>query len=112
MILPAAKIDALPFPRLVAPVLSGVLAAALSAIPAQATPGSTYVVSDQDGYGVVDCLAQKSDCGRIVANAWCESHGHHTARAYGPAEDVTAAISASDRGQDIPAGATIIACAD
>lgn len=112
MILAAAKNDASLWPRLFTPVLSGVLAAALSAAAAHAAPGATYVVSDQEGYGVVDCLAQKSDCGRIVANAWCESHGHQTARAYGPAEDVTAAIPASDGGQPVPAGATIIACAE
>lgn len=96
--------------RLLAPALCGLLATALPPATAQAEPGSTYVVSDQEGYGVVDCLAHKSDCGRVVADAWCESHGHRAARAYGPAEDVTAAIPASEKRQPIPAGATIISC--
>lgn len=98
--------------RHLAPALSGVLATALSQAGAQAAPASTYVVADQEGYGVVECLAQKSECGRIVADAWCESHGHRAARAYGSAEDVTAAIPASETRQPLPAGATIISCGD
>lgn len=98
------------WPRLLASVLFGVLALPNGA--AQAAPVSTYVVSDQDGYGVMECLAQKSDCGKVVADAWCESHGHGPARAYGPAEDVTAAIPVSGSSQPIPAGATIISCAE
>ena len=101
-----AKKNASLWPRLLAPALCGLL----PAVPAQAEPLSTYVVSDQEGYGVVDCLAQKSDCGRVVADAWCESHGHRAARAYGRAEDVTAAIPASATRQPVPAGATIISC--
>lgn len=100
------------WPRLLAPTLPGVLAAALSQTQAQAAPVSTYVVPDQEGYGIVECLTQKSDCGRIVADAWCESHGHRAARAYGPVEDLTAAIPASERHPPAPAGATIISCDD
>lgn len=96
--------------RLLAPILGGSLAAVIPVAAAQSAAVSTYVVSDQEGYGVVDCLAQKSECGRIVADAWCESHGHRAARAYGPSEDVTAAVPASETRQPLPVGATIISC--
>jgi hypothetical protein len=112
MSLPASKHETSLWPRLPAPVLLGFLALGLQMVPASAAPVSTYVVSDQDGYGVMECLAQKSDCGKVVADAWCESHGHGPARAYGPSDDVTAAIPVSGSSQPIPAGATIIACAE
>lgn len=59
---------------------------------AGAAEGHIFIVAGADGYGVEDCLAQKSECGRVVADAWCEAHGHGAAIAYGPAADVTDAI--------------------
>ncbi|MCA3593890.1 MAG: hypothetical protein IOC64_01130 [Methylobacterium sp.] len=41
-----------------------------------------FVVAGSDGYGTQDCLAGKGDCGRIVANAWCESKGFKAVLAY------------------------------
>jgi hypothetical protein len=41
-----------------------------------------FVVAGSDGYGTQDCLATGGDCGRIVANAWCESKGFKAALAY------------------------------
>ena len=51
----------------------------------------TYLIPAGDGYGVADCIASKSECGQIVADAWCEAQGHRTATAYGVAkpEDFT-----------------------
>jgi hypothetical protein len=51
----------------------------------------TYLIPAGDGYGVADCIASKSECGQIVADAWCESQGHRSATAYGVAarEDIT-----------------------
>jgi hypothetical protein len=112
MSLLASKHDTSLWPRLLAPVLFGLLASTLQTGEAKAAPVASYVVSDQDGYGVMECLARKSECGKIVADAWCESHGHGPARAYGPAEDVTAAIPVNGSNQPIPAGATIISCAE
>jgi hypothetical protein len=51
----------------------------------------TYLIPAGDGYGVADCISSKSECGQIVADAWCESQGHRVATAYGVAkpEDFT-----------------------
>jgi hypothetical protein len=38
---------------------------------------------------------QKRECGKIVADSWCEAHGHGPAVGFGAADDVTGAISAS-----------------
>jgi hypothetical protein len=59
----------------------------------QAGEGHTFIIAAADGYGVEDCLAEGSECGRVVADAWCEAHGHGAAIAFGPADDVTDAIS-------------------
>jgi len=51
----------------------------------------TYLIPAADGYGVADCIASRSECGQIVADAWCESQGHRSATSYGVAarEDIT-----------------------
>lgn len=52
---------------------------------------ATFVVPASDGYGVAGCLMNGDDCGKIVANAWCEAHGFRRAETFGLAslEDVT-----------------------
>jgi hypothetical protein len=61
--------------------------------PAQASEGHTFIFAVAEGYGIEDCLAEGGECGRAVADAWCEAHGHGAALAFGVADDVTGAIS-------------------
>jgi hypothetical protein len=61
----------------------------------RAAEGSTFIIAATDGYGVEDCLAERGECGRVVADAWCEAHGHGESISYGPADDVTNAIGAA-----------------
>ncbi|MET0605150.1 MAG: hypothetical protein ABWZ80_01730 [Beijerinckiaceae bacterium] len=60
----------------------------------------TFIMPDDDGYGVADCLAAgpKSGCGRIVADAWCESKGFAKARTFGREDgrDITGSISSAN----------------
>ena len=58
---------------------------------------ATFVISANDGYGIGDCLASGNECGKIVANAWCEAQGFRSAASFGlaQAEDVTGAIEVS-----------------
>jgi hypothetical protein len=60
---------------------------------------NTFLIPHADGYGVAECIAGSGECGRIVANAWCESKGFKTAAAYGvtQASDITGSVSS--RGQ-------------
>ena len=46
-------------------------ASSSDALPATAT----FQVSANDGYGVGECLSQGGECGRSVADAWCQSQG-------------------------------------
>jgi hypothetical protein len=51
---------------------------------------ATFLLPASDGYGVADCLMGETECGRIVANAWCEAHGFSRADTFGIAvEEVT-----------------------
>ena len=57
---------------------------------------ATFLIPASDGYGVADCLAGGSECGAIVANAWCEAHGFSRAETFGVAvEDVTGSMKAT-----------------
>ncbi|WP_244543719.1 hypothetical protein [Bosea lupini] len=78
--------------------LFGIIGAGMSLalLPATGTVAApkaerTYLIPAGDGYGVADCISSKSECGQIVADAWCESQGHRAATAYGLAkpEDFT-----------------------
>jgi hypothetical protein len=49
----------------------------------KADPSSTFVIAAAAGYGVEDCLGEGGECGRVVADAWCEAHGRGAALTFG-----------------------------
>ncbi len=68
---------------------------------------SDYEIVANDGYGLEDCLAPGRQCGQIVADAWCEAHGHGHALAFGPRNAVNnrpTRVSASDETYTISCG--------
>lgn len=62
---------------------------------AAANEPRTFLIPASDGYGVADCISSRAECGKIVANAWCESQGFGKAVAFGVAarEDFTGTVS-------------------
>lgn len=91
----------------------GVLCAASLGVASAPAYAETFVIamSDGDGYGINDCLLSGGACGRIVADAWCESHGLARATAFGPAEDVTGAIVAEAKATEpVAKGALVVSC--
>ncbi len=87
---------------------------ALSAGPtsqAQASEGHIFIIAATEGYGVEDGLAEGGDCGRVVADAWCEAQGRGAAISFGLADDVTGAIAASVAAAK-PHSPYIIRCGD
>ncbi len=44
---------------------------------------NTYVIAAGSGYGVEDCLGEGGECGRIVADAWCQAQGRGSAVKFG-----------------------------
>lgn len=98
--------------------LFGILGAglSLSVLPASdsaAKPKApqTFLIPASDGYGVADCLSTKSECGKIVANAWCEAQGYKQATAFGLAarEDFTGSVPKSSPGA-APEQPLVITC--
>ena len=82
-------------PRILIPLLGGlfVLCTIHSGVRAAPAPVlSNFIVSAADGYGVNECIKSGQECAKIVADAWCEAHGHGAAKAFGRADDVTGAI--------------------
>jgi hypothetical protein len=78
----------------------GLAAASLIALPSGASRAadgkeSTFLIPASDGYGVADCLSTgSSECGRVVADAWCEAQGFSRSESFGraAADEVTGSI--------------------
>jgi hypothetical protein len=68
-----------------------------------------FVVAGSDGYGTQDCLTTGGDCGRIVADAWCETKGFKGALAYRKlgADEITGSTGGS---ANKPAESFLISC--
>lgn len=108
-------------PHVLVPLLGGlfVILALHSAARAEssaprALANNNFIVSADDGYGVKDCIKSGDDCAKIVADAWCEAHGHGAAQAFGRADDITASIekSAAAPARKISDDAVFISCGD
>ncbi len=64
--------------------------------PASTSPPTiTFVVSVNEGYGVMECLIDGIACGQVVADSFCESRGKGTSVAFGLASDITGSTQAS-----------------
>jgi hypothetical protein len=112
MLLQITKFDQSPWPRILAPLLAG-LALAAACHEVRAAPEArrpVYVIADNEGYGLVECISQKRECGKIVADSWCEAHGHGPALFFGGAEDVTGAIETTSDSKKLEGA--VVTCAD
>ncbi len=97
--------------RLVRPIAVVLLFAGCTS-GAHAADSRSFIIPPSDGYGVAECLAKTGDCGRVVADSWCESYGFAKATSYGPAEDVTSAIAVAQETHHAEPGSFVITCAD
>jgi len=80
-------------PRIILPLMAGLALAAIAGrSQVQAAGRNSFVINDNEGYGITECLTNGSACGRVVADAWCEAHGHGVSVAFGRADDVTGAL--------------------
>ena len=80
-------------PRIILPLMAGLVLAALAGRgQVQAAQRNSFIINDNEGYGITECLTNGTACGRVVADAWCEAHGHGQSVAFGRADDVTGAV--------------------
>ncbi len=100
----------------VLPLVAGLMLSTASYLPSRAA--ESYTIPASDGYGIGECMKSGNDCGRVMADSWCEAHGHAHVLAYGTNEDVTGAIKASNTSGAAPAliasapGDIVIRCGD
>ncbi len=95
----------------VVPIALVVLMASLPA--ARAQDGTDYTISEDEGYGIADCMHAGRECGRVIADSWCESHGHAYVLAYGMGADVTGSVaSPTSPITKISADDVVIRCGD
>jgi len=106
-------------PHIIVPLLACILLFTLSINQPRAAEQSTdmpqlgpheFIIPASDGYGTSECLSQQSNCGKVIADAWCESHGHAHAIGYSKAEDVTGVIKLNTPALKIPREAIIVSC--
>jgi hypothetical protein len=92
--------------------LAAALLISLSGLPAHAA--DNYVIPSSDGYGISDCMHAGMDCGRVIADSWCESHGHAHVLAFGTVDDVTGSVQASTKADAVKGapGDILIRCGD
>jgi hypothetical protein len=71
-----------------------------------------FVITDQQGYGTFECLERQSECGKIIANSFCESKGFKASIDFrkAAADEVTGSISSERRPPPRDPQAFIIAC--
>lgn len=102
-----------------APILLPAAAALLAfsfSTPVQAgnlqSKNGSYVIPADGSYGIDECISQSFECGRVVATAWCEAHGHGAVRAFGPASDVTFStlVGTEENIKAVPPSSIIIDC--
>ena len=114
LILPSAKIklaarDHRKLLRLVLFLLGGILAALALKMPATAAESRMLIIPPNDGYGFEECLKGRSQCGLVVADAWCKAHGFAGSNGFGPADDGT--LDESSR-STIEPGSFHVTCGD
>ena len=71
-------------------------------LAAGAEQGRTLIIPPNDGYGIEDCLTPGSQCGVVVADAWCKAHGFAGSQGFGPETSDMAGV---------PSGSIRVICA-
>ena len=86
--------------------------ALISASPAFAQNVASFVVENDDGYGVDSCLQSGADCGQPVATSWCVANGYVRAVGFRPqtAADVTGEIDGPTQIASTSSSAIVITC--
>ena len=60
-----------------------------SAIPdrSRSLDERTFIIAASVGYGTEECLDEGGECGKVVADSWCEIRGQGSALSFGQARE-------------------------
>jgi hypothetical protein len=83
--------------------LLGGFLAVTAFVPLRAEESRTLVIPPNDGYGFDECLKAGSQCGLVVADAWCKAHGFGASKGFAPETEGTA---------DAAPGSILVTCGD
>jgi hypothetical protein len=97
--------------RLVLFLLGGILAAFALEMPTRADESRTLIIPPNDGYGFEECLKPGSQCGLVVADAWCKAHGFAGSNGFGPADEAAGPMDEASRSRIEP-GSFHVTCGD
>jgi hypothetical protein len=87
--------------RLVIFCLGTILAVLSLRLPAGAIEGHTLIILPNDGYDFEQCLAPGSQCGLVLADAWCKAYGFTGSQGFRPETTGT---------PDVPIGSIRVTC--
>jgi hypothetical protein len=87
------------------------LAAFALEMPARAAESRTLIIPPNDGYGFEECLRPGSQCGLVVADAWCKAHGFAGSNGFGPADEAAGTMDEASRSRIEP-GSFHVTCGD
>jgi hypothetical protein len=79
--------------RILLPALLGVALGIFQATIGRALESRTFIIAATTGYGAEECLGEGGECGRLVADAWCNAHGEGVALKFGQSEGDAGAAS-------------------
>jgi hypothetical protein len=80
---------------------------------AQAADDLDFIVPQQDGYGISECMKPGMSCGQVIADSWCEAHGHGHALTFGMSDDVTGSTTIRVAATStVPPGSVVIHCGE
>ena len=108
-------------PRIFLPLLAAVLVSTTgryAPLAAESPATHAYVVPVDEGYGLAECLTSGGECARVVADAWCESHGHARSVSLGNVEDITGALAVQNASVEVsdddrpPAASYVVICGE
>jgi len=92
-------------------LLGGILPAFALEMPVKAAESRTLIIPPNDGYGFEECLKPGSQCGLVVADAWCKAHGFAGSNGFGPADEAAGAMDEAARSRIEP-GSFHVTCGD
>jgi hypothetical protein len=89
--------------RAVLYIIGAILVAFALKMPAGADESRTLIIPPNDGYGFEECLTPGTQCGLVVADAWCKAHGFAESKGFAPVGEANGAM-------DGPPGSVHVTC--
>jgi len=113
MLLRFSNVERASWLRILLPLLAGLVIASAAHNSSRAAEQDENVFAiSREERGLAQCIAQRLDCGKTAADAWCEAKGRGRALAFGAASDITGAVRADAKAPADKAPEALVRCAE